>query len=262
MIFVSLAEACRRLSIDAKTLHRWLAEAQLALHNHPHDARKKGVSEEHLQMLARLHHRRLTSSEKEEPVQLSCQTPALPADLLSLPEQLAAMQAELVTLQQQVAALSRLLTQPKPEPAPKLSPTEPPRTLKLRAKPTRSAPHSHPTASGAAKTKTPAKPVHVIPRVEYDQEGHYVVICPKHGVLLFEPDTEEWFAWLREHDSFRFVGKQGHFSAHHEWRVKNGAWRAHRHIRNRVSIQRLAPTQELTIAVLEQAAAALQAHLT
>ncbi len=54
----------------------------------------------------------------------------------------------------------------------------------------------------------------------------------------------------------------GHFSAHHEWRVKKGAWRAHRHIRNRVYIQRLAPTQELTIAVLEQAAEALQAHLT
>jgi hypothetical protein len=79
--------------------------------------------------------------------------------------------------------------------------------------------------------------------------------------LLVEPDTEEWFAWLRGHDSFRFVGRAGHFSAHHEWRVKKGAWRAHRHIRNHSYVLYLAPNHELTIAVLEQAAEALQVHL-
>jgi hypothetical protein len=73
---------------------------------------------------------------------------------------------------------------------------------------------------------------------------------------------ETLFAWVAKQTSFRFVGKQGHFTAHHEWRVPKGAWRAHRHIRNHVSIQRLAPNHELTIAVLEQAAAALHAHLT
>ena len=46
-----------------------------------------------------------------------------------------------------------------------------------------------------------------------------------------------------------------------QWRVPKGAWRAHRHIRNHGYHLRLAPTQELTIAVLEQAAEALQAHL-
>lgn len=262
MTFVSLADTCRRLGIDAKTLHRWLAEAELALQCHPHDGRKKGVSEEYLQVLASQHHRRLAGCEEQGSAQLSGQASALQASLLKLPEQLAAMQAQLVALQQQVADLTRLLTQPRPEPVRKLPPTKPSSTVKQRAKAARSALRSRPATSAAAKTKTPAKPVHVIPRVEYDHEGHYVVICPKHGVLPFEPDSEEWFAWLREHDSFRFVGKAGHFSAHHEWRVKNGAWRAHRHIRNRVYIQRLAPTKELTIAVLEQAAAALQAHLT
>ena len=88
-----------------------------------------------------------------------------------------------------------------------------------------------------------------------------MVICPKHGLLPFEPDTQEWFAWLAEQSSFRFVGKVGSFSAHHEWRVPKGAWRAHRHIRNQNYILPLAPNQELTIVVLEQAAAALQAHL-
>jgi len=253
MTFVSVADACRHLGVDAKTLHRWLADAELSLQCHPCDGRKKGMSQEHLHVLARLHQRRLASSEEEGPAQLPCQIPALPADLLSLPEQLAAMQAQLVTLQQQVTDLTRLLQQHRPEPAIPLAPTKPP------AKPTRSAPRSRPAASASAKT--PPKPVHVIPRVEYGEEGHYVVICPKRGLLPFEPDTQEWFAWVAEQDSFRFVGKVGSFSAHHEWRVPKGAWRAHRHIRNHGYHLRLAPTQELTIAVLEQAAEALQAHL-
>ncbi len=260
MIFVSVAQATRRLGIDAKTLHRWLAEAQLPLQCHPHDGRKKGVSEEHLQMLARLHQRRLATSEQEEPGAPTCQITTLPADLLSLPEQLAALQAQLVTLQQQVADLTRLLTQHRLEPTLPLAPPKPARTGKRPPKPTRSAPRSRPAATAFAKT--PPKPVHVIPRVEYGQEGHYVVICPKRGLLPFEPDTPEWFAWVAEQDAFRFVGRSGHFTAHHEWRVPQGAWRAHRQIRNHSYTRRLAPNQELTMAVLEQAAEALQALLT
>jgi hypothetical protein len=260
MIVVSFAEACRRLSIDAKTLHRWLAEAELSLPCHPCDGRKKGVNEEHLQVLARLHHRRLAGGEQEGATQQACQIPLLPADLLALPEQLSAMQAQLAVLQQQVAALTRLVTLHGPEPALPLVPTKSTSTAKREAQPTRSAPRSRLAASATAKAP-PKSPVHVIPRVEYGEQGRYVVICPKKGLLPLEPDTEEWFAWVAEQDSFRFVGKWGYFTAHHEWRVPKGAWRAHRHIRNRVYIQRLAPNHELTIVVLEQAALALQAHL-
>lgn len=88
-----------------------------------------------------------------------------------------------------------------------------------------------------------------------------MVICPKHGLLPFEPDTPEWFAWVAEQSSFRFVGHGGHFTAHHWWRAPRGAWRAHRHLRNHNYVLRLAPNHELTIAVLEQAAEAMQAHL-
>jgi hypothetical protein len=90
----------------------------------------------------------------------------------------------------------------------------------------------------------------------------YVVICPKHGLLPLEPDTPQWFAWVAKQSSFRFVGRVGHFTAHHEWRVPRGAWRAHRKIRNHNPILRLSPNQDLTLAVLEQAAGTLQAHLT
>ena len=260
MILVSVADACRHLGVDAKTLHRWLADAELSLQCHPCDGRKKGVSQEYLQVLARRHQRRLASSEEAGPAQLPCQIPALPADLLSLPEQLAALQVQLVTLQQQVTALTRLLQEHRPEPAIPLAPTKPPSTVTSPAKPTRSVSRSRPAASASATT--PRQPVHVIPRVEYGEQGHYVVICPKRGWLPFEPETPEWFAWLAEQDSFRFVGRCGHFTAHHEWRVPKGAWRAHRQIRNHSYTLRLAPTQELTMAVLEQAAEALQAHLT
>ena len=89
-----------------------------------------------------------------------------------------------------------------------------------------------------------------------------MVICPKKGLLPLEPDSPQWFDWVREQDSFRFVGTLGYFTAHHEWRVPQGPWRAHQHISNRVHIQRLAPNHELTIAVLEQAAETLQVLLT
>ena len=251
MTFVSLAEATRRLGIDVKTLHRWLAEAQISLHCHPEDGRKKGVSQEHLHVLARLHQRSLTSL---------CEVPSVPvpelaAAVLTLPEQLGVLQAQVAALQQQVTDLRGLIMQDRSEPAIPAVPDKSSRIRKPAAKPTASASHASVTA------KTPPKPVHVIPRVEYAEEGHYVVICPKGGLLPFRPETPEWFAWVAKQDAFRFVGKMGHFTAHHEWRVPKGAWRAHRQIRNQSYTLRLAPNHELTIAVLEQAAQTLQAHL-
>ena len=98
--------------------------------------------------------------------------------------------------------------------------------------------------------------------MEYGRDGHYVVICPKEGRLGFEPDSPEWFAWLESRSSFRFVGQAGRFTAHREVsRLPNAVWRAHRKLRNHTCNQRLAHTPGLTISVLEQAAATLQAHL-
>jgi hypothetical protein len=99
--------------------------------------------------------------------------------------------------------------------------------------------------------------------VEYASSGHYVVICPQLGLLPFEPESPEWFAWLATRCSFRFVGQQGRLTAHREVeRVPKGAWRAHRNIRNHTYNLRLGSTESLTIAALEQAATDLQAHLT
>jgi len=255
MTFISLAQASRRLGIDAKTLRRWLVDAQLSLQAHPHDGRKQGLSGEHLQALARLHQRSLAPFPQELSASLADERPPLPTALLALPEQLAALQSQLAALQQQVADLTRLLEQHGPGLAIPVAPTKPPRTAKRPSKPALPAPRSRSTA------KPPKPSAQVLPRVEYGTSGHYVVICPKHGLLPFEPDTPEWFAWVAEQDSFRFVGQGGRLTAHHEGRVPKGAWRAHRHIRNHSYTRHLAPSHELTMAVLEQAAEALHAHL-
>jgi hypothetical protein len=255
MTFVSVAEAAHHLGIDVKTLRRWLADAQFPLQSHPCDGRKKGMSQEHLQVLARQHQRCLASLPEVPPALVPTEVPPLPDALLALPEQLFTLQAQVSALQQQIADLT-LLLKSQVHPPERAAPTPQNKTSKQTLKPAPPAPPSRPVS------KPPHKPAHVIPRVEYGKQGQYVVICPKHGLLPFEPDTEEWFAWVAEQDSFRFVGKCGRFTAHHEWRVPRGAWRAHRQIRNHSYTQRLALSQELTLAVLEQVAQALQAHLT
>ena len=82
MTFVSVAQATTRLGIDAKTLHCWLAEAQLPLHSHPRDGRKYGLSDEHLQVLARLHQRSLAPLPQQSPAATVGEGLELPAALL------------------------------------------------------------------------------------------------------------------------------------------------------------------------------------
>ena len=257
MTFIPVAQAARRLGIDAKTLHRWLAEARLPVQRHPTDGRKKGVSSDHLHTLARLHQRSLTPFPAEPPAS-TASTESDPSARLSLSEHLAALEAQVAGLRTVVADLTRLLQPQTVAPASPAAPPQPSRTSK------RSSPSASPASRSrhaAAPVTLPRAPVHVIPHVEWDGAGGYVVLCPQKGRLTLTPDSPEWFDWVRTQSSFRFVGKEGHFTAHHEWRVPRGAWRAHRKIRNHNHILRLAPTQDLTIAILEQAAAAFQAHL-
>ena len=173
MTFVSVAQATTRLGIDAKTLRGFLAEAQLPLHSHPRDGRKKGVSDEHLQALARLHQRSLAPLPQEPPAPHPGELPPLPAALLALPETLGTLQAQITALQQQVVALTSLLQQHDPQPVSPVPPPQQSRAAKRSLKPAPSALRSRPAA------KPPSKPTHVLPRVEYGSEGHSVVNCPK-----------------------------------------------------------------------------------
>jgi transposase-like protein len=259
MTFLSVAQACRRLGIDAKTLRRWLEHAQLPLEPHPRDGRKKGVRSEHLLLLATLHHRALSALPEAAPPPAELAAP-LSAEGLALPETLCALQAQIITLQQQMATLTHLLQQHALQHASPAAQAQPKGAAKRPPKPAPPALRSRPTL---ATIKPPHKAVHVLPLVESAREGHYVVICPQKGRLALEPDSPAWFAWLETQSAFRFVGQHGRFTAHHEVvRVPHGAWRAHRHIRNHSYTLRLGLTQDLTMAVLEQVAATLQAHLT
>src|SRR5439155_12138795 len=207
---------------------------------------------------ARAPHRRLAGLPPARPAPAGLVaapiSPELSAELLPLLHRLSALPEQLVALEQHVAQLTALLEAPR-------RPTVTTPTTQRRAARGRAPTATKARRAAASSAPRPIPSAQVIPRVEYVQEGHYVVLCPKGGLLPLAPDTPEWFTWLATQSSFRFVGKEGHFSAHHEWRVPRGAWRAHRTIRNHSYTLRLAPTHELTMAVLEQAAAALQAHL-
>jgi len=253
MIFLSIADSCRQLGIDPKTLRRWLAQAHLCLQRHPTDGRKHALSEDHLRRLARLHQRRLAGMPPDEPAVSPPAVPAaLPPALLALPARLRGLEQQLTALQQQMSALTHALQQHPPASAVPGAPVQQ----------SKRGPKSSARPAASATAKPVRKPTHVIPLVECGDEGQYVVICPKQGLLALEPDSPAWFAWVASQSAFRFVGTHGRFTAHHEVeRVPNGAWRAHRHIRNHSYNLRLGLTQDLTMAVLEQAAATLQAHL-
>jgi hypothetical protein len=96
--------------------------------------------------------------------------------------------------------------------------------------------------------------------VEYGAQGQYVVISPEEGLLSFEPDSPEWFAWLSTLPSFRFVGQQGRFTAFRGYQCSpRTSWWAHRQIRNHSHKRRLGLTDSVTVASLELAATSLQA---
>jgi len=260
MTFLSVAACCRQLAIDPKTFRRWLAAAQLSLVPHPTDGRSKGLPAEQLAELALAHRRTLVSlwaqPQAGPPTSQPEQASALPES-----ELLCRLLAQLSTLQEQLARLSHQLEQGRP-----LESADPTHLSALGdPAPLASPPAVLPAASDKQETvqEIPSRPpARVLPLVEYGRDGHYVVSCPVQGRLDFEPDSPQWFAWLESHSSFRFVGQAGHFTAHREVsRLPNAVWRAHRKIRNHTYNRRLTHTPDLTIRVLEQAAATLQAHL-
>jgi len=261
MTIISLADGCRLLAIDPKTLRRWLDLAHVPLLPHASDARIKGLSAERLRQVATAHRRLLADFPEAapSPVQalLPQEPPPLSGELIDVLQTIPELSAQIVVLQQRLTELVLLLP---PVPVSASASQEEPATVVVEPAPVPATPRSRPTTSSSAKRRR--APARVLPLVEYATHGGYVIICPEHGLLTFEPDTPQWFAWLATRSSFRFVGKHGRLTAHRELqRVPGGAWRAHRQLRNRCYTSRLGSTESLTIAALEQVAAELQAHL-
>ena len=260
MTIIALTECCRRLCIDGKTLRRWLAQAQLPVQTHPSDARCKGLTGDHLLLLASAHHRHLAALPQQWPAPTAPAetSPELSAELITALQTLSTLPAQIAALQQQLADLTALVQQPR---ASVTTPHPQQRAARVAAPiPTRASARSRPAASSRAKRPGPS--AQVLPLIEYGVQGTYVVICPSHGLLALEPDSPAWFAWLATISSFRFVGQHGRFTAHREVeRLPRAAWRAHRSMRSHTYNLRLGSTASLTIATLEQAAATLHAHL-
>ena len=256
MTILSLADCCRHLAIDPKTLRRWLAQAPFTRQSHPQDAHLKGLTEEQLRWLAAAHHRSLPvlPQEPPQPAPTRQSSPTLPDDLRELLVALRALPAQLAALQEQLADLTQQFSHL----------AEPASTTRSRVGVTSKATNSRRRSRGRTTSSQQRRPsqAQVLALVEYAGEGHYVVISPRGGLLPFEPDTPAWFAWLSTCSSFRFVGKSGRLTAHRELHnVSRAVWRAHRTIRNHTYNVHLGKTEDLTIATLEQAAATLHAHL-
>jgi TolA-binding protein len=125
MTIMSLADSCRLLAIDAKTLHRWLSLAHISVQAHPLDARLKCVTCEQVQQLAATHRRTLPEL-SEQPFPAASSVPSIPSDvraasvwssvvsevstpITELTQQLGSLQIQVVTLQHQLALLTEQL---------------------------------------------------------------------------------------------------------------------------------------------------------
>jgi len=91
-----------------------------------------------------------------------------------------------------------------------------------------------------------------------------VAISPTEGVLPLLPDSPQWFAWLSCLTAFTFEGQNGRFSATRKFRhgQRIQSWNVHRSLHGRSCTLYLGLTPTLTLARLQDMAAAIHARLT
>jgi len=213
MTSLSLAEGCRLLAIDPKTLRQWLVQAQMALHTDPMNAKIKCVTGEQVQTLAHLHGRVLkpetvVSAVGPGPMPSEAQSqvlPTVPPDT-GLQAKLVQMEAQIATLQAQLTDLALQLLREREQRMEQL-------VLTLQAPSPLTRELASQVLSVPSQRAMPALVCHpteqrsrLIPLIEYGASGRYVLICPKEGELLITPDSPEWFAWLASLTSCAFCG--------------------------------------------------------
>ena len=286
MTLVPFTQCCLQLGVDPKTLRFWLKTAHLSCCLHPADARLKCLTHDQLQQVARLHDRCLPAASGSlcsvSPAQ-SANAPTTTADsslslastqVSELRHQLTLLQAQVTTLQGQVTELALALLRgsfsqfcasasPPPPlashaPAPS-TPTQTPRALSLASPPHPPAPRACEPAPEQPRARSRAQPL-----IEVRADGTYIAISPTEGVLPLVPDSLEWFAWLASLTAFTFQGKLGRYSATRKFRdgERLQSWNVHRSLHGRSCTLYLGLTPTLTLAHLEDIAAAVHARLT
>lgn len=107
-------------------------------------------------------------------------------------------------------------------------------------------------------------PKRLVNEIKWSKLGHYQLWEEdSEGLPLsrhdLEPDTDAYFQWLATLPSFRFVGKEGHFTARRETRQRGESyWYAYRRQGRQFSVY-LGTTDKLTLDRLEHVARALTA---
>jgi hypothetical protein len=191
---------CELLSIDPKTLRRWIWQAQMPLLPHPSDARMKCLTQQQVQSLAKQHGRTLkateaweetSSSSWQEQKIMGMQAQKEPNSLdagAGWLKQLADVETQITHLQEQLASL-RTLAHSLELSASAASPD----VIGNAA----ASPHST-GVEGASDEECqyswaphPAESRHrpVLPLIEYGAAGSYVIICPTLGELVLQPDS-------------------------------------------------------------------------
>ena len=243
------------------------------------------MTEQSLQQLASLHGRLLQASQALEktsppvasepttaslsesevaPASPACSLPVLSISEADLIQKLSGLEMKMTTLQEQMAqlalallkarvrmveqritALEALLHQLVGESMP-----DPPPPVKQQA----SA-----CASRGGRQLLPVEQLarsRMPPLIEYSQQGTYVIVSSQEGELHLVPDSAQWFDWLETISSFRFIGPSGRFTACRESKGGRG-WIAYRSVHQRCYKRYIGVADRLTIASLEQTAAAL-----
>jgi transposase len=290
MTTVPLATGAHLLGIHPKTLRHWLTTAHLPLAPHLTDARIRCVAEGDLLEVARLHSRPLphlssaagldrdaasaVAAEQVKPLPAHETAPAQRAapcaSLADLLQLLSQTQIQVATLQQQLTGLAlELLQERTGRSEQRLCTLERlvSQTLESFQTPQQTALVDLPDPSPPPERRLLLAEVRARSRVtaliDYGAQGQDMAVCPRLGVLALVPDSPAWFDWLAALTSFRFVGPAGRFSACRA--SENGQytrrWAARRFFHGHDCWHYLGVTDRLTLAALEQAAAALQARV-
>jgi hypothetical protein len=287
MTLFALMECCELLAIDPKTLQHWRKQAGMSLQLHPDDERRKCLTREQLQQLALLHSRvlrleeappitsvgSLASADQQEPTppegthaatSLATMSPP-PQQSVDLVQKLSCLEAKVATLQELVAQLALEVAQERRlhrEGSPQASLPQQPDAEHLVVQ-GRATPEELPHQGRSLHPAELRARARVLPLVEYSAQGTYVVICPQAGELPLLPDSAEWFDWLARLSAFRFVGKEGYFTAYRKGtqRKPSRTWSTQLYFHQHTYRSYLGVTDHLTIAVLERAAAQLQSAL-
>jgi hypothetical protein len=279
MSLLPLADCARLLGVHSKTLRQWLKQANLPVVAHPTDARLKCLAEDHLHQLAALHGRPLHSPVAAPLLVAAAVPPPTLGSVLpeaNLIQKLSCLESQVATLQAHVTQLVLTLLQERESSVEHRLTVLETVAAELGSQPASSRPHSlsenAPSGNELPERVTPALRLHpaeqrvrsrLPPLVEYAASGSYVIVSSLEGELSFSPDSSAWFDWLATISSFRFVGKQGQFTAYREFknRAPTRSWVAYRLIHQRQRRSWLGVTDRLTTATLERAAATLQTYV-